>query len=225
MKNGILSGNGLKIVAMVAMLLDHAGVILFDNLPILRLIGRLAYPLYAFLIAEGCRHTSSKLFYFLRIFALGMVCQVVYYFVDKSLYLNILLTFSVSIPLVYLLQTARKNAFLTALFLGVIIGLWIWCKRLYAYDIEFDYGFFGIMLPVLISVGDNKRERSILAFIGLFILAQAMGGNQMWSLLAVPLMLLYNGKRGKWNMKSFFYLFYPLHLAILYGISYLIERL
>ena len=223
MKNGLLSGNALKIIAMIAMLCDHAAVILFDYDPTLRLIGRLAYPLYAFLIAEGCRHTSGKLFYFLRIFALGTVCQAVYYFVDKSLYLNILLTFSVSILLIYFLQSARKNAILTAIFLGVLAWLWIWLGKLSGYGIKFDYGFYGIMLPVLISVGDNKRERSIIAFAGLFVLAQAMGGNQMWSLLSIPLILLYNGRRGKWNMKTFFYLFYPVHLAILYGISYLLK--
>ena len=146
-----------------------------------------------------------------------------YYFVDKSLYLNILLTFSVSILLIYFLQSARKNAILTAIFLGVLAWLWIWLGKLSGYGIKFDYGFYGIMLPVLISVGDNKRERSIIAFAGLFVLAQAMGGNQMWSLLSIPLILLYNGRRGKWNMKTFFYLFYPVHLAILYGISYLLK--
>jgi len=222
MKNGLLTGNALKIIAMLSMLIDHIGVILLDNYAPFRIIGRLAFPLYAYLIAEGCRHTRNKLFYFLRLFSLGIVCQAAYYFVDKSLYMNIILTFSVSIPLIYLMNYARKNAFFTVLFLIVTASLWMTLNRLTAYGIHFDYGFLGIMFPVLVSLSENKREKAILAFCGLFVLAQAIGGHQMWSLSAIPLMLLYNGKRGKLKLKTFFYLFYPIHLAILYLVSNLI---
>ena len=102
-------------------------------------------------------------------------------------------------------------------------ALWVFVQRLSVYGITFDYGFFGIMLPVLLSVTDNRREKALLAFFGLFIIAQSYGGNQMWSLLAVPLLLLYNGKRGKLDLKTFFYVFYPLHLAILWGLQYLVR--
>jgi len=223
MKKGLLTGNALKIIAMLSMLFDHAAIILFGNFEPFRIIGRLAFPIYAYLIAEGCRHTSGKFLYFLRVFALGALCQIVFYFVDKSLYLNILLTFSVSIPMVYFLNYAKKNALFTLLFLAVLAALWVFVQRLSVYGITFDYGFFGIMLPVLLSVTDNRREKALLAFFGLFIIAQSYGGNQMWSLLAVPLLLLYNGKRGKLDLKTFFYVFYPLHLAILWGLQYLVR--
>lgn len=223
MKKGIFSGNALKFIAMISMLFDHAAIILFDNLEPFRIIGRLAFPLYAYLIAEGCRYTSSKFIYFLRIFAIGALCQLVYYFVDKSLYMNILLTFSVSIPMVYLLQLAKKNAFFTLLFLFATAFMWMCFQRLASYGVTFDYGFFGMMFPVLLSVTDNKKEKALLAFFGLFVISQTLGGYQIWSLLAVPLFLLYNGKRGKLNMKTFFYSFYPLHLAILWGLKYLVD--
>lgn len=223
MKKGLLTGNALKIIAMVTMLFDHTAIILFDGFIPFRIIGRLAFPVYAYLIAEGCKHTSSKLMYFLRVFALGALCQIVYYLVDKSLYLNILLTFSVSIPMVYFLNYARKNAFLTLLFLAVAVLLWECFGKLSGFGVTFDYGFFGMLLPVLLSVSDNRREKTLLAFFGLFVIAQSIGGYQIWSLAAVPLLLAYNGKRGRLNMKTFFYLFYPLHLAILWGIKYLID--
>lgn len=223
MKKGLLTGNALKIIAMISMLFDHVAIILFDGFEPFRIIGRLAFPLYAYLIAEGCKHTSSKFMYFLRVFALGALCQIVYYFVDKSLYLNILLTFSVSIPMVYFLNYARKNAFLTLLFLAATAFLWGFFHRLSGVGIAFDYGFFGMMFPVLLSVTDDRREKALLAFFGLFVIAQSVGGYQIWSLVAVPLLLLYNGKRGKLNLKTFFYMFYPLHLAILWGLKYLVD--
>lgn len=222
MKYGILSSNALKIIAMLAMLLDHTAIILLDGYLPFRIIGRLAYPIFAYMIAEGCFHTRNKLFYLLRVFSLGAVCQAIYYYVDRDLYLNILLTFSVSIPMIYLLKYAKRNAFFTLIFLAAVIGVWVLCHRLAGNGIEFDYGFYGIMFPVFISISENRREKIILAFCGLFLLAQSLGGIQIWSLAALPLLFLYSGRRGKLNMKYTFYLFYPLHLAVLYGISYII---
>ena len=62
---GILTGNHLKLIAAFAMLLDHVGILLFPQIRLLRILGRLAYPIFAFMIAEGCRYTKNKLRYFL----------------------------------------------------------------------------------------------------------------------------------------------------------------
>ena len=67
----LLSGNGLKLVAALTMLIDHVGMLLFPQVLLLRIIGRLAFPIYAFMIAEGCRYTKNKLRYFLMVFLLG----------------------------------------------------------------------------------------------------------------------------------------------------------
>lgn len=217
-----LSANAIKIIAMLSMLLDHTSIILLDNYAPFRIIGRLAYPLYAYFIAEGCNHTKNKLFYLLRVFSLGALCQLAYYFVDKSLYLNILLTFSVSIPMVYLLKAAKRNVFFTIVFLVATVGLWSTCQQLSSNGINFDYGFLGIMFPVLLALGENRREKVILAFCGLCALSHNMGGIQVWSLAALPILLLYNGKRGRLNLKYTFYVFYPLHLAVLYALSYIL---
>ena len=68
-----LSGNTLKIVAAVSMLLDHIGVVFFPHVAVFRILGRLALPIFAFMIAEGCRYTKNRLRYFLTIFGLGVL--------------------------------------------------------------------------------------------------------------------------------------------------------
>ena len=225
---GILNGNHLKLIAAVTMLLDHAGILLFPRVQLLRVIGRLAYPIFAFMIAEGCRYTKNRLRYFLMVFCLGVGCQLVYFFVGGAAYLNILLTFSVSILLIYILQemyraqTKKKEALWSVLFAAGFLS---------AYGIQhiitMDYGFWGIMVPVFVSFAHQRKfprwASVVLLGVGLVLLGADMGGIQHWALLAVPLLLLYSGERGKYKMKYFFYIFYPVHLAVLQGIAWLVR--
>ncbi|MBO5857524.1 MAG: conjugal transfer protein TraX, partial [Clostridia bacterium] len=104
-----LTNNQLKIIAMVSMLFDHIGKELLPQYEILQIIGRLAFPIFAFMIAEGCFYTKNKIKYFLTIFILGTGCQIVYFIVDKSFYQNILITFSLSIELVFALENFRTK--------------------------------------------------------------------------------------------------------------------
>ena len=107
----ILSGNALKIIAAVAMLIDHIGLLFFPEQMIFRVIGRIAFPIFAFMIAEGCRYTRNKLRYLLTLSSLALVIQVVYYIAMKSLVMSIFVTFSISIVLVYSLQLFKKLYF------------------------------------------------------------------------------------------------------------------
>ena len=75
-----LTGNQLKLIAMVAMTADHVGLQLLPQVGFLRILGRLAMPLYAYMIAEGCRYTRSRKRYFLSIALMGLLCQLVYFF-------------------------------------------------------------------------------------------------------------------------------------------------
>lgn len=218
-----LTGNALKILAAIFMTIDHIGVILFPRVLLLRIIGRLAMPIYAFMIAEGCKYTRNKKKYFSMVFGLGAVCQTVYYFFDGSLYLSILITFSLSILMIYAMQNwkQKKTALSGLVFLASVITVYF-LNQVF----EIDYGFWGCMLPVFAALPHGTDSDSIPANtsalgLGLIPLSLSFGGIQFFSLAALPLLYAYNGNRGRLNLKYFFYIFYPVHLVILEGIAML----
>nr|MBQ8244792.1 hypothetical protein [Oscillospiraceae bacterium] len=216
------TGNQLKLIAMLAMTCDHVGVQLLPDVLILRIIGRLALPIFAYMIAEGCRHTRSRRKYLLRIALLAAVCQVVYFFAMGSLYQCILVTFSLSILLIYALDNLQEHPGLPArlLALGTLVAVFGLCVVLpdFLPGFEIDYGLMGVLLPVLIYFG-RPAHHFLLA--GLILLSFAYGGIQWWSLAAIPLLGQYNDQRGKYPIGKWFYIYYPLHLVVIYGISLL----
>ncbi len=233
-----LTGNMIKIIAAFAMLVDHTGL-LFPYMGITpRIIGRISMPLFAFMISEGARYTKNKLKYFGLIAGLATVCQIVFWMATKFAYLSILVTFSLSIILIYALRFV-KWAYLSGcgntlakvvsplLFAGLVTLAYlatVW--------IQFDYGFIGIITPVCASIPDlrglkipEKIRRLDNLYIRIFMMAIPMvircfieGGIMWYSLLALPILLMYSEERGRLNMKYFFYIFYPLHLVVLEGI-------
>jgi len=82
-----------------------------------------------------------------------------------------------------------------------------------------DYGFCGVILPFLIYMGRTKNEKLFLCAVGLIPLAFVLKGVQVFSFIAIIFLCLYNGKRGSLRLKYFFYIYYPLHLGIIYLIS------
>lgn len=233
----------LKIIAAAAMLCDHVGLLFFPGEPIFRIIGRLAFPIFAFMIAEGCKYTRNKVKYFSMIFGLAAVCQVVYYLFDGSLYMCVLVTFSLSILMLFALDNFKRMLFekeagtvhkllSAALFIACVAFTYI--INLF---LEIDYGFCGCMLPVyaglfhmpkncsssILKTLDNSFVSVIMLALGLLPLIYDVGFVQAYSLFALLPLLLYSGKRGKLRMKYFFYIFYPLHLAVLEGV-YILTR-
>ena len=73
-----LTSNKIKLLALITMLFDHIGIILFPEVVFFRVIGRLSFPLFAFMISEGAKYTRNRLRYFLVILGSGLVCQIPY---------------------------------------------------------------------------------------------------------------------------------------------------
>ncbi len=237
----VLNTNALKFLAAALMLVDHIGLMFFPYEPIWRIVGRLSMPLFAFALSEGCRYTKNKTQHFTLLFVLAIVCQVVYYFFDDgNLYMSILVTFSLSVLTIYAMQYMKKTLFderaenadktlACILFVAVVFCDFALCQIF-----TIDYGFWGVMTPVFASVFDFHRIPAPkvlkkldclpvrvlclsigLVFIALSYLPQTLS---FYALGALPLLLLYNGEKGKLKTKYFFYIFYPLHLVLLQGI-------
>ena len=102
-----LTNNQLKIIAMLSMCLDHIGVQLFPGALWLRMAGRLAFPIFAYMIAEGCRYTKNRTRYLLQLAILGVGCQTVFFIAARDWYQGILLTFSISVLIIYAMQYAK----------------------------------------------------------------------------------------------------------------------
>ncbi len=222
-----LSGNHLKLLALISMTFDHVGLELLGNYLPFRVIGRLSFPIFAYMIAEGCRYTRSRKKYFLGIFLLGLLCQAAYFFAEGSLYQGILMTFSLSILLIYALQWAREKGGLALLapaagLLAAAVLCVIVPNLLPGTDFAVDYGFWGVLLPVLISLSDKDWGKLALTALGLVCVSLSMGGIQWFSLFALIPLALYNGRRGKYRLKYLFYVYYPAHLAAIYLISLLL---
>ena len=240
-----LNGNLLKLIALVCMTVDHVGFYLFPHITVMRIIGRIAMPIFAYMIAEGCYYTRSMKRYFLTVLAVGAVCQVAMFIAAGSPYQCIMITFSLSSLLIWLLKTANRYSIehrngsvllwiaFSAGLLAVFIVAWIIPQSISGSDFAFDYGFFGVLLPVLIYLPHLSEHRGIktdtvfiLRFImmalGLALVAMTVSLRvQWWSYLAMIFILLYNGTRGKLNLKYLFYIYYPLHIGVINLISML----
>ena len=222
----LLSSNALKLIALVSMTIDHIGLLLFPQYRFLRIIGRIAFPIFAYMIAEGCRYTSNRIRYFLTVFLLGFAMQVFFWLTRRSVYQHVLITFSMSIFLIYSVQIAKKRGGVwVVLSVLVFLGEAFIClfpEKLVPWpSFVIDYGLCGVLLPLLIYAGRNRTERLAAAAVGLIALSLSMSRLQWWCLLSLPLLALYSGKRGHTKLKYLFYIYYPLHLIVLEGIRLL----
>ncbi len=229
MKNKLgLTNNQLKIVAMVTMLLDHIGVYLYPGVLWLRVVGRISLPIFAYMIAEGCRYTRHRLRYFLQIGVLALGCQLVFFFAMESLYQGILVTFSLAILVIYSVDNFLKKKNVPSCLLAIItvaatVFITVFAPSIWKNtDFSVDYGIGGVALPVLIYFAPSKWWKLAAATVGLAILSLTLTSLQWWGFLALPFLVFYNGERGKLNMKYFFYVFYPAHLVALYFIEMLL---
>lgn len=237
-----MTGNQLKILALVTMTIDHIGVILLPQYPILRIIGRLAFPIFAYMIAEGCYFTRSKPRYLGGIVALAIACQVVFFFAMGSLEQSILTTLALGIVTIYAMQFANEHRGLAGAcaVAGAVVLDFFACDVLRTLlvntDYSVDYGFWGALLPAICylprilfpDMDDAPRRHITLGFCALGLALVSLGMHrglatlQWWSLLALVPLAFYNGERGKWRMKYLFYIYYPLHLVVIQGISMLV---
>lgn len=213
-----LSNFDLKIIAIITMTIDHIGAIMYPNIDIFRIIGRVSFPIFAFLLVEGFNHTSNKLKYFLRLILFAIITQPIYDYTFNNHELNILFTFSLSFLLLSSLEFIKKiinkcskgieNYLYKTVFYSLIYILF----TLFSIILNVDYQALGISLVFIFYLVPNLYLSFLLYLLAVIFLAT--NTIQFYSLLSFLFIYMYNGEKGK-NIKYFFYLYYPLHLLIL----------
>ena len=200
----------LKIIAVTTMLIDHTGAVLFPRIWTLRLIGRLAFPIFAFLLVEGFVHTKDIKKYILRIGIFALLSEIPFDRAFHDTWLefrrgqNIFFTLGIGLLTLYFISKT-KNRFLILLI--SVAGM------LTANFLNTDYGYFGIL--VILCFYLQRENRVLVATFNIVLNGVAGAPQEYASISSIPI-LLYNGKRGKYSLKYFFYIFYPLHLVILW---------
>lgn len=215
-----MSSFALKIIAVIAMLIDHSGYVIFNEFSFMNYIGRLAFPIFAFLITEGYIHTSNLKRYFSRLIIFALLSQIPFMLLfPNDFTLNILFTLALGL-LAITVYSKLQNKVLGLLFITFSAVL--------AHLLRFDYGWFGIAIIFIFYVFKNEKFYMNLFFcITIFLnyfyyFAKTSMIEYLFIFLFCALSLipinLYNGKKGK-NIKYFLYIFYPLHLIVLYLIK------
>ncbi len=212
-----MSSFNLKLIAVLAMLVDHIGFVFFPEVLEFRIIGRIAFPLFAFLIAEGFIKTSNVGNYLLRLSTFAVISQAPFYMVmimsdAEVIKLNIFFTLSLGLGVLIAFKKI-KSVFVSVPVIAFFLFL--------AESINFEYGAYGILLILASYIFLLKRKIGILSWVATNLIAMILFLDlqtiivQVFSFATLPFMVAYNGKRGKIVNKWWFYCFYPVHLFIL----------
>lgn len=218
----------LKILAILAMSLDHIAAVFLSpiNMPylLMRGFGRIAFPIFCFLIVEGYYHTRDVKKYMIRLAGFALVSEIPFdlCFYQKPFYWqhqNVFFTLALGLITIYAIDEIKKRfstSYIKALVLQFAV---IILAMTTAWFLSTDYSMLGILIIIVFYVG---RGNIIQIAISICIVTLYLGNTfQLYSLLALIPIYLYNGKKGP-SMRYVFYVFYPAHMLILYVMSSLI---
>lgn len=202
----------LKCIAIVSMALDHTGAVLYPSQIWLRCLGRIAFPIFCFLIVEGFFHTHDVRRYMGRLGVFALISEIPYDLAFRGVPLeyahqNVFFTLLIGIGMVVLLERNREWPVKAVI---LLLAMWL------AVLIRSDYNFRGVLLIFVFYIFHESRWLAVTS--GGFWNFLYQGVIQKYGVLSVLPLALYNGERGR-KMKYFFYIFYPAHLLLLYGIS------
>lgn len=216
----------LKIIACISMFIDHLGYSIFHKFSYFNYIGRLAFPIFAFQISEGFVHTKNLKKYFLRLGVFAIISQIPFQLFlstfSDEFSLNIFFTLLLGLLSIYIYDKISFKP------LGLAIAFAI---SYIANLIKVDYGYFGVLLVFCFYLFKDNRALTLVSFFILLLLKYVpnMIKYNLYSVYTLLLLctfsaiipiFLYNKKQGK-KIKYFLYIFYPVHLLILYGLSFL----
>lgn len=209
-----LSGSALKVIAVLSMVADHGAYYLMEHSTLLyevmRCFGRIAFPVFAFLIAEGFRHTRNRIKYFLHLLGFAVVSEVPWYLLNGADGThNVLFTLALGVMALAAIKVLKKD--------GILCGAVILSIAYFASWLGVDYEWRGILMMVVFyllgnisipSFPSGKKAQIFCAFP--FMMHYGIIG----ALLACLVIFSYDGTRGFIHSKVAkygFYAFYPVH--------------
>jgi len=209
----------LKWIAIITMTVDHVGAMLYPEFTVLRFIGRLSFPLFAYLLILGMENTRNVRNYFIRLFIFALISQVPFFLAlgfEPFGYLNIFFTLSFGLLFIYFFKKSSVFVFVPV-FASLVL--------------PFDYGIYGIAMIGCMYILKENTKFGVVSLVLLNTLFLVPWSIQFLSISAIPLIVLH--KNGSLNItketteevtiplwrKYFFYVYYPLHLALLYVIK------
>jgi len=214
------SGSTLKIIAIVSMVIDHCAYFLMDNGTILydvmRCVGRIAFPVFAFLVAEGVAYTHNRKRYFAQLLVFAVISEVPWYLLNGSDGThNVMFTLTLGVVALAILEKVKENSILCGVAILLIACFATWSGV--------DYEWRGILIIVVLNLLRNQsptlpypygRMVQILCAFPLMMHYGSIG-----AILACAVLFLYDGTRGfiKGNAAKYgFYAFYPVHLLLIW---------
>jgi hypothetical protein len=254
-----INGFWIKILAVVTMFIDHAGLIVIQNgfMSLNRnqisdtmfnlcvqiaegahLIGRMAFPLFCFLLVEGFIHTHSRTKYLRNLILFGIISEPIYDLAMSNSLIcwdeqNVLFELALCLIMLVGLEKIRGFGFIYRIVFDTLI-VFICCEI--SLFCRLDGGILGVLLVAVFYEYRKERIKRILASIIVIIVSSMYiyGSGFKFDtgaifdlyfiveLIAVGCTMLYDGERGKKGIKYFFYMFYPVHLITLWSIAKLI---
>lgn len=214
------SGSVLKIIAIVSMVIDHCAYFLMDNNSTLyeamRCVGRIAFPVFAFLIAEGFAYTHNRKRYFTRLLVFAVISEVSWYLLNGADGThNVMFTLALGVVALAVLEKLKENSVLCGIAILSIAYLATWSGV--------DYEWRGILMILVFNLLRNQNDNLPFSYGRMMQLLCAfplmMHYGSIGALLACMTKFLYDGARGfiKGNVAKYgFYAFYPVHLLLIW---------
>ena len=228
-----LNSNHLKIIAIIAMTIDHIADLLYPGMPnifisnVMHIIGRLTAPIMFFFICEGYYYTKDVKKYISRLFIFALISHFAYCFAFGINFIpfstgnifnqtSIMWTLAWSVVTLHIVHGKNNLKEYQKWLLVILINL-----------ITFSSDFSSIAVMAILFMYDRRGNLksqmiSMMAWLSLYALISYLFVSKTYGLIALtailvyPLLKNYNGKRGKTKwLKWFFYLYYPLHLIII----------
>ncbi len=207
-----LGRDGLKVIAILTMTLDHVGAFLYPEQGVLRIVGRIAFPLFGYLLVLGVESTRSLRSYLLRLLVFAALSQLPYSLANGYAPLEVFnIYFTLAFGLLFLVNSL---SLIPLLLLSMVV--------------QFDYGVYGVLLIACLRLLRERTTWGIIAYVAYSLLLLTIYTIQHYQLLALPLILLHHtGYLSKaravkgptaypaWR-KYLFYLYYPVHLILLH---------